>query len=149
RTKSKPVSTPRLKTVDFHLADKGAQAAARRGLNVGAAIAGGMAVARELGDLPGNICTPSYLADRAVQLARGNAQVLKARALTEAQMKRLGMGALLSVSAGSAEEARLIILEYRNAPASTAPHVLVGKGITFDTGGISLKPGGAMDEMKF
>jgi leucyl aminopeptidase len=122
--------------------------AASKGLKTGQAIAEGMNVARELGNLPGNICTPSYLASEARKLGRKHSQ-LKTKILSEKQMKSLGMGSLLSVSAGSKEPAQLIIMEYQGASKSTKPHVLVGKGITFDTGGISLKPGAAMDEMKF
>ncbi|MEO0443326.1 MAG: leucyl aminopeptidase [Pseudomonadota bacterium] len=121
---------------------------ANQGLKVGQAVAEGMNLARELGNLPGNICTPTYLAGQARKLARGNAK-LKTQILSEKQMQALGMGSLLSVSAGSKEPAQLIVMEYKGAAKSTKPYVLVGKGITFDTGGISLKPGGAMDEMKF
>src|SRR5690606_25114280 len=105
-------------------------------------------LARELGDLPGNICTPSYLADEARRLARGQPK-LSVKVVEEKQMRELGMGALLSVSAGSEEPAKLIVMEYRGAAKGAAPIALVGKGITFDTGGISLKPGQSMDEMKY
>ncbi len=114
----------------------------------GKAIGEGINTARELGNLPGNICTPTYLADTAKSLSKQHAK-LTTKILTEKQMERLKMGSLLSVSRGSDEEGKLIIMEYKNGKASDAPHVLVGKGITFDTGGISLKPGAAMDEMKF
>ncbi len=114
----------------------------------GGAIAEGMNVARDLGNLPANICTPSYLASQARALARGNA-ALSCKVLDEKKMKELGMGALLSVTAGTREPARLIVLEYRGGARNAAPEVLVGKGVTFDSGGISLKPGAAMDEMKF
>ncbi|MFL0810690.1 MAG: leucyl aminopeptidase [Agarilytica sp.] len=114
----------------------------------GKAIASGINTARELGNLPGNICTPKYLANFAKTLATKH-QKLSVKALGEKQMEKLGMGAFLSVSKGSDEEGKLIIMEYRNGPAKAKPHVLVGKGITFDTGGISLKPGPTMDEMKF
>lgn len=108
----------------------------------------GINTARELGNLPGNICTPNYLAEQAKQLAAG-CKKLTSKALGEKQMERLGMGAFLSVSKGSDQEGKLILLEYKGAAANKAPHVLVGKGVTFDTGGISLKPGANMDEMKF
>jgi leucyl aminopeptidase len=121
---------------------------AKKGITIGEAVGNGMNVARELGDLPGNICTPTYLADEARTLARNNKSV-NTTILSEKQMKALGMGSLLSVSVGSAEPAHLIIMEYKGAGKSVKPHVLVGKGITFDTGGISLKPGAAMDEMKY
>lgn len=122
--------------------------AANKGLNLGQAIGEGMNIARELGNLPGNICTPRYLTKEAKKFAKAH-KTVTAKALSEKQMRELGMGSLLSVSAGSVEEAQLIIMEYKGAPKSVKPHVLVGKGITFDTGGISLKPGAAMDEMKF
>lgn len=107
----------------------------------------GVNFTRELGNLPGNICTPIYLASQAKALAREYPN-LSVKSLSEKQMEKLGMHSLLSVSRGSAEEAQLIILEYKGSSAAQ-PHVLVGKGITFDTGGISLKPGNAMDEMKY
>ena len=121
---------------------------ANQGLKVGQAIGDGMNVARELGNLPGNICTPKYLTSEAKKLAKKHT-ALKANVLSEKQMQTLGMGSLLSVSAGSKEPAQLIVMEYQGAAKNIKPHVLVGKGITFDTGGISLKPGAAMDEMKF
>jgi leucyl aminopeptidase len=118
-------------------------------VKLGASIALGVSTAKELGNLPGNICTPTYLADTAVKLAT-QYKTISTKVLTEAQMKKLGMGSLLSVSAGSAEEAKLIVMEYKGAAkADSKPVVLVGKGITFDTGGISLKPGLGMDEMKY
>jgi leucyl aminopeptidase len=117
-------------------------------LKAGSAIGAGINRARHLGNLPGNVCTPSYLADEAVAL--GNKySYMKVKILGEKQMSRLKMGSLLSVSAGSAEEAKLIVMEYKGAKADSKPHVLVGKGVTFDTGGISLKGGAGMDEMKF
>jgi leucyl aminopeptidase len=122
--------------------------AANKGLSIGQAVGDGMNTARTLGNLPGNICTPAYLAGEARKLSR-KYKGLKTQILSEKQMKELGMGSLLSVSAGSKEPAQLIVMEYQGATKTTKPHVLVGKGITFDTGGISLKPGAAMDEMKF
>ena len=122
--------------------------ALKRGLGEGQAVADGVNYARELGNLPGNVCTPSYLASEARALARGHSH-LQVKVLSEKQMKELGMGAFLSVSAGSDEPGQMIIMEYRGAAKTKAPLALVGKGITFDTGGISLKPGQSMDEMKF
>lgn len=148
KTKSKPDPASKLKSLHVFVRNTKERLAAKKGLITGAAIANGMSVARELGNLPANICTPTYLADQALALARKN-KILKTKVLSEAQMKRLGMGSLLSVSAGSVQPAVFIIMQYKGAAASTKPHVIVGKGITFDTGGISLKPGGAMDEMKF
>ncbi|WP_087464545.1 leucyl aminopeptidase [Oleiphilus messinensis] len=117
-------------------------------LQTGIAVSQGVSVAKDLGNLPGNVCTPTYLAKQAKQFAKTNPE-FTVTVLDEKEMKNLGMGSLLSVSAGSAEPAKLIIFEYQGGKASAAPHVLVGKGITFDTGGISLKPGEAMDEMKY
>lgn len=119
----------------------------------GVATGRGINCAKELGNLPGNICTPTYLSQQAIDLAKGN-RALTVKVLSEKQMARLGMGSLLSVSAGSSQEAQLIVMEYKGAKVKPkadrpAPHMLVGKGITFDTGGISLKGGAAMDEMKF
>ena len=114
----------------------------------GKAIGTGMDEARDLGNLPANICTPAYLARQAKAMARGESK-LKVKVLEEADMRKLKMGSLLSVSAGSRQPAKLIVLEYNGAAKSKKPVVLVGKGVTFDTGGISLKPGAAMDEMKF
>ncbi|PLW83408.1 leucyl aminopeptidase [Kineobactrum sediminis] len=122
--------------------------AAQTALDTGAAVGRGMNLARELGNLPGNICTPTYLAKEARKLARGNARVTT-QVVEEKQMRELGMGALLSVSAGSDEPAKLIVIEYKGGKANAAPQVLVGKGITFDSGGISIKPGAKMDEMKY
>ncbi len=148
RTVSKPkpgLALTRL-TVDCGKALKNpaAQASLARGRQTGE----GINVARELGNLPGNICTPGYLAGEARKLARAHSK-LHTRILDEKQMRALGMGSLLSVSAGSAEPAKLIVMQYKGAPAGKKPYVLVGKGITFDSGGISLKPGAKMDEMKF
>ena len=129
--------------VDQDAADRAHQA-----LTDGQAIAAGVELARGLGDLPGNVCTPAYLASQARKLGR-QFNKLKVSVMEEAGMKKLGMGALLSVSRGSAEPARLISLEYRGGHAGDQPVVLVGKGVTFDSGGISIKPAGAMDEMKY
>ena len=122
--------------------------AASSGVTTGQAIAAGVSLTRDLGNLPGNICTPSYLADQAKALAARH-RTIAFKALDEARMKRLGMGSLLSVARGSRQPPRLIVLEYRGAARGTAPIVLVGKGVTFDSGGISIKPAGTMDEMKF
>ncbi len=147
-TVSKPKPPIKLKrfvvNVDGLCSPKSAQSQLDRGVHTG----NGVNFARNLANLPGNICTPSYLADQARKLARGQRQ-LTTRVLSEKQMAELGMGSLLSVTAGSDQPAKLIVMEYRGAGAKQKPHVLVGKGITFDTGGISLKPGAKMDEMKF
>jgi leucyl aminopeptidase len=113
----------------------------------GLAIARGMNLAKDLGNLPPNICTPTYLADQAKTLAKKHG--LKAKILDRDEMEKLGMGSFLAVSLGSRQPPKLICLEYNGGGKSDKPHVLVGKGITFDTGGISLKPGAEMDEMKY
>ena len=112
----------------------------------GSSIASGMSLTRHLGDLPSNICTPTYLAQTAQDMAR--TFNLECDVLEEADMSALGMGSLLSVSKGSIEPAKLISLSYKGN-GNAKPIVLVGKGVTFDSGGISLKPGAGMDEMKY
>jgi leucyl aminopeptidase len=112
------------------------------------AIHQGKCIARDLGNLPGNICTPRYLAAHARKMATGSTK-LKSQVLTEKELTKLGMGSFLSVAQGSAEPPRLITLEYNGGDSDRRPVVLVGKGVTFDSGGISLKPGATMDEMKF
>ncbi len=119
------------------------EAAVRRGL----AIANGMQLARDLGNLPGNLCTPAFLADRAREL--GKSHGLGIEVLEQADMERLKMGALLSVAKGSRQPPKFIVLQHRGGNKKQKPVVLVGKGITFDAGGISLKPAAEMDEMKY
>jgi len=121
---------------------------AEAGILDGTAVANGMTVARELGNLPGNVCTPTYLSKEALELEQGY-QNISCDILDEAAMAELGMHSLLSVGNGSAEDSQLIVIKYSGGEVADRPHVLVGKGVTFDTGGISLKPGAAMDEMKF
>ena len=118
------------------------------GLQQGIAIAHGMALTKQLADLPGNICTPAYLAEQALVLV-GQHEQLSCEILEESDMAALGMGAFLSVSRGSRQPAKLICLQYQGSDANTKPIVLIGKGLTFDAGGISLKPGQGMDEMKY
>ena len=143
--KSKKSPARRLRTVTF--LQPGRNATGARGLAEGRAISAGMALARDLGNLPANICTPTYLADQAVKL--GKAWKLSVQVLERRDMERLDMGSLLSVAGGSRQPPKLIIVRYNGAPKGEKPVVLVGKGITFDTGGISLKPAGDMDEMKY
>ncbi|HFE37132.1 MAG TPA: leucyl aminopeptidase [Gammaproteobacteria bacterium] len=119
-----------------------------RGNERGMAVAQGVSLAKNLGDLPGNICTPTYLAEQAKTLGH-QYKKLKTTILEEKKMAELGMGALLSVSKGSREPAKLIVMEYKGGAKNQKPVVLVGKGLTFDAGGISLKPGAGMDEMKY
>ena len=137
-----------LKTLTYWVANKSDAKPANVGLKYGAAVGNGMNAARQLGNLPANICTPTYLADQAKALAKGKGKVTTS-ILSEAQMAKLKMGSLLSVSAGSDQPAKLIVIKYQGTKADVKPVVLVGKAVTFDTGGISLKPGGGMDEMKY
>jgi leucyl aminopeptidase len=118
-----------------------------RELEIAVALADGMDLARDLGNLPGNVCTPAYLADQARRL--GKSHGLKVEVLERKQMEALKMGALLAVAQGSEQAPKLIVVRYDGAGPKQAPVVLVGKGITFDTGGISIKPAAEMDEMKF
>jgi len=144
--KSKPAELPTLRKLSLMSAEK-PDAEALAALNQASAIANGMSLTKTLGNLPGNICTPTYLADQAKTMAK--AHKLKVTILEEKDMEKLGMHSLLSVSRGSRQPAKLITLEYQGADKKHKPVVLVGKGITFDSGGISLKPGAEMDEMKY
>ena len=137
-----------LKKVSLLQAGRPGLDANKRALAIGTAIGNGINRARELGDLPGNICTPSYLATQAKNLA-GHYSNMTCKVLTEKQMQDLGMGSLLSVTAGTEQPAKMIVLEYKGGTRGSKPVVLVGKGVTFDSGGISLKPGAGMDEMKY
>ncbi len=145
-TKSKKADKIKLKKITWCTTEtvKGAKAV----LDQAVAMATGMNLARELGNLPGNVCTPTYLANEAKSMARSYTK-LKTKVLEEADMRKLGMGALLSVSRGSRQPAKLIIMEYKGGKATDKPIVLVGKGLTFDSGGISIKPAPSMDEMKY
>jgi len=122
---------------------------AEQGILHGSSIAKGMKLSRDLANHPGNVCTPTYIADEAKTVAKDYSSI-KIEILEESDMEKLGMGSFLSVSKGSDEPGKMIVLEYQGAKdKKQAPIALVGKGITFDTGGISLKPGANMDEMKF
>ena len=136
-----------LRRVTLVVADRAAARRAATGLAQGLAIAHGVSLAKDLGNLPSNVCTPSYLADQAREL--GRRYRMKVQVLEREDMEKLGMGTLLSVARGSAEPPKLIVVEYRGGPKGAKPIALVGKGVTFDTGGISLKPAAEMDEMKF
>ncbi len=121
---------------------------ARKGAKHGQAIGGGVNLSRELGNLPGNYCTPTFLEETAKKMAKEHAK-LSVKVLQEKDMEKLGMGSLLSVSKGSREPAKMVIFTYSGGNKSQKPHVLVGKGLTFDAGGISIKPSAKMDEMKY
>ena len=151
--KSSPADERALTHLAFAVAKDSEQKAAETALTQGLAIAEGCALARDLGNLPGNVCTPEYLARTARELA--DEFGLELEVLEREDMEQLGMHSLLSVAKGSRQAPKLIVAHYRGAPAkkggkkNKGPLVLVGKGITFDSGGISLKPGEGMDEMKF
>jgi leucyl aminopeptidase len=121
---------------------------AEKGLKHGTAIARGIETTKLLADLPGNICTPGYLAEQAKTLS-SNSSKMNVEILEESDMEALGMGSFLSVSRGSRQPAKLIVLNYQGGAKDSKPIVIVGKGLTFDAGGISLKPGAGMDEMKY
>ena len=147
KSDAKPPRKP-LRKLAIGVSDKTDAAEARQGVKEGRAIAAGVERARRLGNLPGNICTPAYLAGQAQEI-RKLSRKLKLDVLEEKDMRKLGMGALLSVARGSRQPAKLITLQYSGGGKEQKPVVLVGKGVTFDSGGISIKPGAAMDEMKF
>jgi len=146
KTQKKPPA-PAIAAVTLAVSGGPVTQQAQSALKEATATAAGAELARTLGNLPSNICTPSYLADEAKKLAREHK--LKLEVLERRDMEKLGMGALLSVTKGSHQPPKLIVLRYSGAAKLKKPVVLVGKGITFDTGGISLKPAGEMDEMKF
>ncbi len=150
KSKGKDENKTTLSKVAFPCTNRGESALIRLGSIQGQAINNGIDLTKDLSNLPGNICTPSYLADQARALGRLYKSI-KTSVLDEAQMEKLGMHALLSVSRGSRQPARLIVMEYRGTTARNRqkPIVLVGKGLTFDAGGISLKPAAGMDEMKY
>ncbi|MDG1938231.1 MAG: leucyl aminopeptidase [Pseudomonadales bacterium] len=147
-TTTKPSKKNSVSLARISIVNAAATSANRQAITQGIAIGKGINITRELGNLPGNICTPKYLSSEARKLGRKYADI-KTTVLGEKQMDALGMGSLLSVGTGSAEESQLMVINYQGGKKSQKPHVLVGKGITFDTGGISLKPGAKMDEMKF
>lgn len=138
---------PSLQKIIFLIGDEAARAGAEQAFKQGAAIACGINVTKDLGNLAPNICTPTYLAEQAGEMAK--TYNLKLSVLEEKDMEALGMGALLAVARGSHQPAKLIVLEYHGRENTEKPVVLVGKGVTFDTGGISLKPAADLDEMKY
>jgi leucyl aminopeptidase len=138
----------RLERITFDVPGKSDLPDAERALAEGLAIGAGTALVRDLGNTPPNVCTPTYLAQTAARLAREH-PAIKARALDRAALQKLGMGSFLAVAQGSRQPPKLIVLEYRRGPKDARPVALVGKGITFDSGGISIKPSDKMDEMKF
>lgn len=147
-TVSKPNAALNLSKVVVNSGASIATRSAQKALDQGKCTGLGINEARNLANLPGNICTPGYLAQQARKMSRGNSK-LTVSVLEEKKMRELGMDSLLSVSAGSDQPAKLIVMDYKGGKSSQKPYVLVGKGVTFDSGGISLKPGAKMDEMKF
>ncbi|PCI41858.1 MAG: leucyl aminopeptidase [Moraxellaceae bacterium] len=149
--KKKPEAKPL--ALSFQSNGQSASKSATAALNQGQAIGNGVNVARDLGNHPSNLCTPGYLADEAKKLAK-KYTAITTQIIEEKQMAKLGMGAFLSVSKGSDLPGKLIVMKYQGPGTGKGaqqdkPIVLVGKGVTFDSGGISLKPGAAMDEMKY
>ncbi len=145
--KSKKDDKKTLTKITFIVADKAAVEVAERALKQGLSIAHGVTLAKDLGNLPPNICTPTYLGEQAEKLAKDYG--FKVEVLEEKAIRKLGMGSFLGVAQGSVEPPRFIVLQHLKGKKDDKPVVLVGKGITFDTGGISLKPGADMDEMKY
>ncbi|MBK1680080.1 leucyl aminopeptidase [Rhodocyclus tenuis] len=146
KSKKDEVRRP-LRKLTFAVERRNELAAAEAALAQGIAIADGVALTKNLGNLPGNICTPTHLAETAQSLAQEYG--FDCQILENADMEALGMHALLAVARGSRQAPKLIVAHYRGSSGGAAPLVLVGKGITFDSGGISLKPGAEMDEMKY
>ncbi|MEO6698381.1 MAG: M17 family peptidase N-terminal domain-containing protein, partial [Paraperlucidibaca sp.] len=143
----KPAKVPGTVKLTLAIADKAELKAAKDALVWGQCIGTGQNFARDLGNQPPNIAYPGYLAEMALALADDDCMSVDVKG--DAELHKMGMHCLLSVSAGSAHEAQLVTMTYSGGKAKDAPVVLVGKGITFDTGGISLKPGSGMDEMKY
>ncbi|WP_334156814.1 leucyl aminopeptidase [Oryzomicrobium sp.] len=146
KSKKDEVRRP-LRKLTFAVERRNELAPAEEALAQGLAIADGVSFAKNLGNLPGNVCTPTYLAEQALEMSKDLG--LECQVLERADLETLGMGALLSVARGSHQPPKFIVLQHKGADASQKPVVLVGKGITFDTGGISLKPAPEMDEMKY
>jgi len=142
-------SAPKAPAIDkvTLLCGKADAKAVKAGLARGQAVAAGVALAREFANRPGNHCTPSVLAEQARKL--GKTYGLKVEVLDRRDVEKLGMGSFLAVAQGSDEPLKFIVARYEGAARAKAPVVLVGKGITFDSGGISIKSAGEMDEMKF
>jgi leucyl aminopeptidase len=143
-TKSKKADATHLQSLTFISKDTTLEGSIR----TGKALAHGVNVARELGNLPANICNPQYLAEQAQNLADAYDEI-SVEILSQKEMEELGMGSFLAVTQGSANPPYVLVMKYQGASASEKPHVLVGKGLTFDSGGISIKPAQGMEDMKF
>ena len=148
RFKSKPADSKKgVAKLQVHVAHKDEVTAGEAGLKQGKALASGVSLAKDLGNLAPNYCTPTYLAEQAKSLVQSHG--LQVEVLEQADIEKLGMGSFLGVTKGSVQPPKLIVLQHKKGKKNQKPVVLVGKGITFDTGGISLKPGADMDEMKY
>ncbi|WP_313128348.1 leucyl aminopeptidase [Stutzerimonas nitrititolerans] len=147
RFKSKKADARPLSRITL-LSDKAEQAQVEQAANHAQAITTGMNFARDLGNLPPNVCHPSYIAEQARQLGK-DFKGLKVEVLDEKKLRELGAGSFLAVSQGSDQPGCIVVMQYNGGKKGEQPYALVGKGITFDTGGISLKPGLGMDEMKY
>lgn len=139
--------TYKLERYSFDVPRRADLPAGELGLTEALAISKGVTLAKNLGNLPGNLCTPTYMAEQAQKL--GTHYSIKTRVLEKADMEKLGMGSLLAVAQGSRQPPKLIVMEYLHGSKGEKPIALVGKGLTFDAGGISIKPSAQMDEMKF
>jgi leucyl aminopeptidase len=148
KLKSEPPKQKRaLEKVVLHVADGSETSAAEAAIDRAVAIAEGVTLAKDLGNLPGNVCTPTYLAEQAREL--GNQHGFEVKILDQEDIAKLGMNAFLAVAAGSRQPPKLIVMEYHGGVRDASPVVLVGKGITFDTGGLSIKSASDMEQMKF
>ena len=148
KLKSEPPKQKRtLSKVAFHVADRSESSTADAAINRAVAIAEGITLAKDLGNLPANICTPTYLAEQAREL--GSHHGFEVKILDQEEIEKLGMNAFLAVARGSRQPPKLIVMEFHGGAREALPVVLVGKGITFDTGGLSIKSASDMEEMKF
>jgi leucyl aminopeptidase len=142
-----PKRRPALATVAFHVADRADESTAKAAIDRAVAIADGIELAKDLANLPANICTPAYLAEQARTL--GSQHGLKVAILDRDEIEKLGMNALVAVARGSGQPPKLIVMEYQGGAREMSPVVLVGKGITFDAGGVNVKSRADMEQMKF
>jgi len=145
--KGKKEDKPGLMKLEIHVAEQEDNPATQQALKEALALAAGVSLTKDLGNLPPNVCTPTYLAEQAKEMAKTYG--LTVQVFEREEMQKLGMGSFLGVAQGSVQPPKLIVLQHSKGKKDQRPVVLVGKGITFDTGGISLKPGAEMDEMKY
>ncbi|MEI6227129.1 MAG: leucyl aminopeptidase [Methylophilaceae bacterium] len=147
KSEDKPGTKKGIASLSIHVPQASDVQAGADGLADGLALSAGVSLTKDLGNLPPNVCTPTYLAEQAILL--GKTYGLKIEVLERTTLEKLGMGSFLAVAQGSEEPPKLIVLQHLKGNKNDKPVVLVGKGITFDTGGISIKPGAEMDEMKY